>query len=271
LSQSFLLQSAPRRLPPPTAIDRSWEKLDGPAASGVRGPLRHAVRALDEWMRIRQGIFEFSDNPNCMLRISREIATRAHRLEDGTELRAGDRILDVHFWNERMPQAAESTGLGWGGRFGRRLVRSFTELAEVLRRDPAFSDVVAIRARLAFAGARSGDDCRRFGAWFGFEAIADPRPPRLKRRLAHLGEDLWLLALTYTFNPGGLHGRALLRRRDDLWISRDALMTRYAARARRAPTYREPARVRPDFVPVLSLVRVSRTATGGSDAALSSR
>jgi hypothetical protein len=185
-------------------------------------------------MRVRQGITEFSDNPNCILRISLGTADHALTLADGVVVAPGDPVLDIHFWNERLPQAGESRGLGWGGRFGRQLLRSFAELAAAVDRDPDLAGAVAVRGRLAFAGARDGDDCRRFGAWFGFEATDPDRPLPLKRRLANLGEDIWLLALTYAFNPGALRGRAVLRRRDDLWISRPALLARYAAKQKRA-------------------------------------
>jgi hypothetical protein len=185
------------------------------------------VRALDKWMRLRQGITEFTDDPNCILRISLEAADRELRLADGAVVRPGDRVLEMHFWNERMPQANGPLGLGWGGRFSRRLRRSFNELAIALERDPRFCDVVALRGRLAFAGARDSADARRFGAWFGFEVAEATREVTLRRRLHAVAEDYWLLALTYTFNPGTLRHRSLARRHDDMWISRAGLTQRY--------------------------------------------
>ena len=205
---------------------------DKPRASATRDPLRDTVRALDEWMRRRQGITEFTDDPNCILRISLAAAERELRLADGVVVRVGDTIIEIHFWNERMPQAGRSGGLGWGGRFSRRLRRSFDDLALALERDPRLADVVAMRGRLAFAGARDSDDSRRFGAWFGFEMAETTRADTLRHRLHDIVEDFWLYALTYTFNPGAVRGRSLVRRRDDMWISRARLTERYGARDR---------------------------------------
>jgi hypothetical protein len=188
------------------------------------------VRALDSWMRLRQGITEFTDDPNCILRVSLEAADRDLLLADGVVVKLGEPILEMHFWNERLPLANGAIGLGWGGRFGRRLRRSFDNLAVALECDPRFSDVVALRGRLAFAGVRNSADCRRFGAWFGFEVAEETRPITLRRRVHDVAEDVWLLALTYTFNPAALHGRSLVRRRDNMWISRARLVERYCAR-----------------------------------------
>jgi hypothetical protein len=169
-----------------------------------------------------------------MLRVARGRAERAMTLGGGVVVARGDPILELHFWNERLPQAAATRGLGWGGRFGRQLIRSFGELADAMKDDPRISDAVAIRGRLAFAAARNRDDTRRFAHWFGMETPAEAAPLPLGRRLHDAAEDIWLVALSYAFNPGCLRDRQLSRRRDDLWISTAALMARYGAKRRTA-------------------------------------
>lgn len=169
----------------------------------------------------------FSDNPNCILRVERSRADSEIRLSDGVVVARGDPILDLHFWNEQMPQTSAKPGLGWGGRFGRQLLRSFGELAVATERDPRISDAVAIRGRLAFAAARNRDDMRRFGRWFGLETPAEPERLPLGRRVHDAAEDIWLVFLSYAFNPGSLRGRQMLRRRDDLWMSKASLLARY--------------------------------------------
>jgi len=229
LSQSFLLPSDPHRGSAPLAGGRTGEDADKPQTSRAIDPLRDVVRALDRWMRRRQAITEFTDDPSCILRISLEAAERELRLADGAVVSLGDPIVEIHFWNERLPQASAAIGLGWGRRFGRRLQRSFDSLAVALARDPRYSGVVAVRGHLAFAGVRNNADCQRFGAWFGFEVAEETRPTTLSHRVHDVAEDFWLLALTYTFNPGALHGRSLVRRHDDMWISRARLIERYGA------------------------------------------
>lgn len=179
-------------------------------------------------------MLEFSDSAECMLRVARRRADCAMTLSDGVVVARGDPILELHFWNERIPQASATQGLGWGGRFGRRLIRSFAELAAAIETDPRICDAVAIRGRLAFAGTRNRDETRRFGRWFGLETPADDRPPALGQRVHDAAEDIWLVLLSYAFNPGSLRGRETLRRRDDLWMSRRTLVARYGGAKRKA-------------------------------------
>jgi hypothetical protein len=186
-----------------------------------------AVRRLDALIRRHEGFIEFSNSPTCMLRVVVKRADSEIQLSDGSVIHPGEKIIDIHFWNERLPQASACQGLGWGGRFGRALMRSFVDLALAIDVDPRLKDAVAVRGRLAFAGARNPDEMHRFGGWFGFEGADSTGPLPLKRRIHDAAEDLWLLALTWTFNPGSLSTRQMIRRRDDLWISKAKLVARY--------------------------------------------
>ena len=178
-------------------------------------------------MRRQQGILELNTSPACMLRVVMIRAEYDMRLSDGAIIRRGDRIVDLHFWNERMPKTSAGQGLGWGGRFGRQLRRSFVDLATAVDADPRLAGAVAVRARLAFAGARNREEMHRFGHWFGFEGAEESGALPLSRRLHDAAEDIWLLILTWTFNPGCLATRQTVRRREDLWISKGKLVERY--------------------------------------------
>jgi hypothetical protein len=206
----------------------TWTPRDGPASQDGRDPVRALVVGLDEWVRRRNGFIEFSTDPTCMLRVARSRADCEIALADGVVVARGDPILDLHFWNERLPQASATRGLGWGGRFGRQLIHSFAELASAIDADPRTSDAVAVRGRLAFAGARNRDETRRFCHWFGLETPAEEGALPLGRRVHDAAEDVWLLMLAYAFNPGCLRARQLVRRRDDLWMSKASLLARYA-------------------------------------------
>jgi hypothetical protein len=192
-----------------------------------RGVLQALIRRLDARIRKHEGIIEFSASTSCILRV---VVTRAEldmKLSDGLVIRRGDPIIDVHFWNERLPKTSDAPGLAWGGRFGRQLVRSFIDLAAALDADARLCDAVAIRARLAFAGDRNRDAMHRFAHWFDFEGGEQTGSPPLRRRLHDAAEDIWLVLLTWTFNPASLRSRRMIRRREDLWISKPKLQDRY--------------------------------------------
>ncbi len=65
--------------------------------------LERAVFSLDRVLRWRLGIYEYSASRHCMFRINRARAEQSWRLPDGTTIRAGDRILELHLWNEHIP------------------------------------------------------------------------------------------------------------------------------------------------------------------------
>jgi hypothetical protein len=75
---------------------------------------------------------------------------------------------------------------------------------------------------------------RRFGHWFGLETPSDERRLPVGQRLHEAAEDIWLVFLSYAFNPGSLRGRQTVRRRDDLWMSKSALITRYRGKRKAA-------------------------------------
>jgi hypothetical protein len=233
LTESSLIPSRAARTAASAGPVRAWTPPERPLTP-TGGGLQGLIRRLDAVIRRHEGIIEFSASTSCILRA---VVTRAEidmKLSDGAVISRGDPIIDVHFWNERLPQTSTAPGLAWGGRFGRQLVRSFVDLAVAMDADPRLRGAVAIRARLAFAGDRNRDAMHRFAHWFDFEGGEQTGPPPLPRRLHDAAEDVWLVLLTWTFNPGSLRSRRMVRRREDLWISKGKLVDRYAAhRSRR--------------------------------------
>src|SRR5262249_36622498 len=148
-------------------------------------------------------------------------------LSDGVRIARGDPVIEVHFNNERLPQVSDHTGLGWAARFGRRIVSSFRALAVAAEADARLKGADAALARLAFASERNRGDTRRFGEKFGLETLDPPAPVAFSRKVHDFGEDLWLVGLTWVFNPGSLKGRSVLRLREDLWMSRGTLLRRF--------------------------------------------
>ncbi|HTX51505.1 MAG TPA: hypothetical protein VME40_19180 [Caulobacteraceae bacterium] len=185
------------------------------------------IMRLDESLRRERGVIEFAGASGTILRVALVASDVDARLPSGLEIRKGDPIIELHFANERLPQAGDGAGIGWGARFGRLLVVSFRELAVGLQVDPRLKDAKAVLARLAFAGERNRGDTARFGRRFGFESCAVAGKVPLARRLHDFGEDLWLVGLTWVFNRGSLKGRSVLRLREDLWMAPQQLIERY--------------------------------------------
>ena len=194
--------------------------------------LRHAVRRLDTYLRQRQGIREFTDCPDCLLRYSLGAAPADVALADGLRVRRGEPIVELHLWNEQIPALpAAGPDLAWALAARRRLRRSLQELALALAGALEMRGIAACRGQAAFAGQqRAGAGLFRLLRRLGFECV-DEGPPTLGRRAHDLFEDVLIGALTWTYNPAGLRRDKLLRRRCPVWISRARVLERYGPKS----------------------------------------
>lgn len=185
-----------------------------------------AIRGVDRVLRRYYGVREFSDDPGCLLRLSRTHAERALVLSDGTAIAAGEEIIILHIWNEQVPRFRLRSGpdLGWAVDIRRRLLQSFQELARHLDEDAASAHIRGVHANVAFGSRRRRWQMRRAAARFGFDLIDDPgRPKSLHER----GEDVLIWVFTRAFNPAALARQPFWHDRTELWISRQELLRRY--------------------------------------------
>jgi len=191
----------------------------------LHGSLDRAVLAVDRSLRRANGIFEYCDDGDCILRISVIPADSRILLPDGTEVLPEDPIVDLHFWNERLVDLARvRSSLGWGAAFRRRLRSSLRQLADYVDSHEELNGAKACRAKGAFFRDRR---LRRAACHHGFV----PAVPR-ESVAAHVHEFLEIFlvyGLTWVFNPGALHGGTRLPHRCYLWMSRQELFRRYLA------------------------------------------
>ena len=151
--------------------------------------MRRLVKAIDARLRRRQGIVPYSNDPECLLRISSGRADADRTLSDGTQIRRGDPICIIHFWNEHMPQIPpKGADIAWALQFRRQLRHSFRLLAQHLQEAPAAERVQAITGELSFGSAY------RFGRFeaimerWGFDVVSIPEPTQLWPRFDGSGK-----------------------------------------------------------------------------------
>lgn len=198
--------------------------------------LSRAVRGVDSLLRQRQGIEEFTEDAECIFRLSREPATRVVQLSDGTAIAEGDPLLQLHFWNEHLPSMpSEGPSPAWAARLKRRMRTSLIAVAAHLEREPSLDAVKALHGAPPFGSRLGAIQMVRTGQRFGFDVI-DPDASHEWRERIHVVLDSMLLwGLAYAFNPAGLRTKGLLRRRHQLWISRRKLLLCYGAAPGLAP------------------------------------
>lgn len=190
--------------------------------------LRAMVLALEGLLRRQGGVQEFTPDEECILRIALTACKKDVELSDGTKVRAGDKICELHLWNEHIPpMPLEGPDLRWGVRFYRLAVRSLRSLAAYIAADQ-MQDIVALGGQMAFLEKDDSPVLATVAAQLGFDIVNLTAQGGRWRRFTHFWENIYSWALMWTFNPGSLRGKRLLRlQRYRLWMSRRTLLQRY--------------------------------------------
>ena len=194
--------------------------------SGSGGALlEHAVYGLDRWLRRRQGVYEYTANPVCLFRINRDQADQSLALIDGTRIRPGVPILNLHLWNAPMPpMPAEGPTIGWARQAHRAVDVSLRELARWLACEGDLADMAALRADMRLAAVAQSGQLVRITAHYGFESAAFRAETGSLRQL---GENILIYLLVLAANPAAIRTDVLWRDHALVYLSRAALERRY--------------------------------------------
>ncbi len=193
------------------------------------------VAALDERLRLRNGVVEYTDSPDCLFRIQVARNTAEYVLSDGTCLRPGDRVINLHLWNEQFPVFDErGPTLIWARTINRAFDLSLRELAQFVGARPDLKDVVAICGNMALASAGRTEQLARIVARFGFEPVAACGSRSIRRHMHELGENILISMMVLARNAAALHADTLARDRTLVLLSRKMLDRRYGLPLRNA-------------------------------------
>jgi hypothetical protein len=201
--------------------DREAKRLDHPRLGAL-------LEALDDRLRTHHGVIEYSRSPDCLFRIGVIANSEPSVTADGTRVRAGDRLIELHLWNEHVPQfPRRGPNLGWALRVSRAFDASLRELHRYIETNAELRDVVALRGNMTFGGSARGAQLSRLAARYGFEPVA--APPRRSRwqRLHRFGENILISLVVLARNAAALHADTLWRDRTMVLLTRQALQRRY--------------------------------------------
>ena len=188
-----------------------------------------SVGWVDAILRSYYGIYEFTDDPDCVLRVALDEARNPASLADGTRVETGELVGRLHFWNEHLPRYSEKgPDLGWACLVRDRVIYSLRAFSQYIEHEPAWREVRAMRAETALSARLGALQVARVFQRFGFEQT--PAASSFLARLHGLGECFVMWGLTRAFNPAALPRQPFLRDRYDMWISRATLLARYAGR-----------------------------------------
>ena len=153
--------------------------------------LAQLLLALDSRLRDRHSVFEYTSHPDCILRIGIAPLDRTVSFADGRCGQAGDRLVDLHLWNEHIPpMSQEGASVGWARRMHRGMIFSLRELARFLdvRRD--LDDIRLLRANTNFVGPRRRAQNVRLMRGYGFEPPIEIRAYII--RVSHAANGSWV-------------------------------------------------------------------------------
>ena len=160
-----------------------------------------SVGWADAMLRSYYGIYEFTDDPDCVLRVGLDQARAPASLSDGTRVEAGELVGTLAFL-ERAPaplfgegprSRLGMRGAGPGHLLAARIVGIHRARAELARRCGPFAP-----KRLGRRGSGLAQ-IRRVFQRYGFERV--PTDCSFLARLHGLGECFVLWGLTRAFNP----------------------------------------------------------------------
>lgn len=190
---------------------------------------RAMVYRFDLLLRGQRHVQEFTQDGGCILRIALTVCRKDIELSDGTKVQSGERICELHFWNERLPpMPREGPDLKWGLEFYRLAVRSLRRLAAHIAAEQGLEDIVALTGEMALPGGDELLPLASAGSQMGFDVRNLTLEAGQWGRFKHFWENIYSWALMWAFNPGSLRGKRFLRlQRYQFWISREMLLQRY--------------------------------------------
>ncbi len=194
--------------------------------------MRRLIRGLDWVLRRANGVYEFTADPACLLRLARARAPYPLLLLEGT-VQKGEPVLALHLWNEQIPPLpADGADLAWARAVSRGFVASLHAVAAEMARDPRLAQARAVGGTVAFLSPHDRPAQVRLLRRLGF-TIVPYRPPL--GRLGELAENAYAWLLMWTYNVVSARRRSPFRlQRLGVWMTADAFRARYGKPHQRA-------------------------------------
>jgi hypothetical protein len=191
--------------------------------------VRRLIRGLDALLRRYYHIYEFNNDPDCMLRLSLGVSAREFTLANGNHIQRGDPVGEVHFWNEHIPQIGDQgPDLVWAHQFQKRLEFSLKALAEHIVNNPDFEHVQVFLGDPPIGGANMARALQRGFQRWGFEFGPEVEEGGGWQRFADFWKHLYALGLIWAYNPRSLNSKDVRHiERLPVLLSKETLLHRY--------------------------------------------
>lgn len=187
------------------------------------------IFAIDTRLRRRQAVVEYSSHPSCIFRLGIARSRRTLTLRDGTGLRAGQRMVQLHFWSEHIPPIPPNGAtIRWARRMQKSISTSLRELARYLASRPDFGDIGVVCADVPSAATWA--QCQQIEyimGYYGFETVMESAGLPLPERIHRLGENILISLTILAQNAPALRPDTLMRVRVPIYLSRRNLEQKF--------------------------------------------
>jgi hypothetical protein len=191
--------------------------------------MRAGVRLIDTLVRASLGVYEFTYDSECILRIQLMMANHTVNL-GSVRILKGEPVLGIHVWNERIPKLPkEGANLEWALQIRRQVVHSFKALSKEMQRENRYSQIRGIygaSALFSFADHTGGVHMMQH---LGFTVL--PHHSSLGR-FSEFWENLFSWWLMWTYNETSLNSRQFFKlKQTEIWMTVGEFLQRYGESA----------------------------------------
>jgi hypothetical protein len=188
-------------------------------------PLRAVIRRFDGFLCRVEGVQEFTDDPDCILRV--QVNRLNHPLHlAGNDISIGAEVLLIHLWNERILKIPDlGADLGWSVQVQRKMMRSFKLVARHMKLEQTLHDVQAIGGNTVLAAFETPNGGRTLLERLGFQFF----PYRGSiGAFGEFWENFYTWWLMWAFNPASVRHRQLMDlKRAEFWMWVDDFIERF--------------------------------------------
>lgn len=187
--------------------------------------MRSVIRRFDQFLARQYGLFNFCDDPDCVLRL--QVSTAPHPLCFPDQVvQAGEKVLFLHLWNEHIPPVSQDgIDLAWVKTMQRAFLKSLRSVASYMQTEPCMADIRAVGGEtvLMLVGTRRSGE--RFMERLGF--YVKPSQTHLGR-FGEFWENFYSWVLMWTYNPSSLQTRKFSgMQRAEFWMPAEEFLARY--------------------------------------------
>ena len=187
--------------------------------------MRPVIYRFDAYLCRRTGVFEFTDDIDCILRLQQTYA-RHNLTLPGCVVQAGSPVIQMHLWNERIPAIPEAgPDVAWAARTWRLFYHSLRLAAGYIQANPKMAQAQALGGETAVFSPDPQDSGAKFFDQLGFTVTPYHRP---LGSFGEFWENFYSWWIMWAYNPASLKGLTISHmRRTEIWVEMEAFLTRF--------------------------------------------